>query len=653
MTLMHRVLDPVPCPSLAEHQAGGGGAGLHAALANGPDRTIGEIAAAGLRGRGGAGFPTWRKWRTVAENRSQRANTVVVVNAAEGEPGTFKDREILRRNPYRVLEGALVAAHAVGARTVIVGLKASFRTEIARVDEAMTELEQAGWCGDVELRIVRGPNSYLFGEETGLLEVIEGRRPFPRVTPPYRRGIDLDHGDLGHTAAQVHLAGAGGTDEPPALVNNVETFANVALVLGQGAPWFRSVGTSTAPGTVVCTITGDTIRHGVGEVATGTPLRDVIEAIGGGLPPGRRVGFVVPGVANALLPGDRIDTGVSYEALAAVGSGMGSAGFIVFDDDADPVAVAEGIARFLAVESCGQCEPCKRDGLDLALRLGRIRRAEATTRDVGSLLRSVDDVTRGARCFLASQQQRVVGSLLELFPDRIRTAEAPAARRAAPVLIAPLVDIVDGVAVLDEGHRRKQPDWSYDAVDSGATPAARLGNTPPDIPQPTRPLGARTDVRTAIAGDAPTPAAAFDQVRASHRRLSETLDDLLDHLDDAAASQEALDRLRRQLRLHVDATERVLHPMVRRVSGDPGDAAADAADHDERAALRLLDALKALGLQAEPDPSALREAAGHIRRHIIDEERALLPLLRDALDETQLRQLRDALAGSRLHSPWR
>jgi NADH:ubiquinone oxidoreductase subunit F (NADH-binding) len=481
--MIHRVLDPSPCRSLADHRAAGGGRGLAEAVALGPEAIVACVEAAGLRGRGGAGFPTGTKWRTVAAASSAATPTPVVVNAAEGEPGTFKDRTLLRRNPYRVLEGALIAAVAMGSHEVVVATKASFAPVVRALERAIAELAAAPLVPGIEVRLALGPDAYLFGEETALLEVIEGRQPFPRVTPPYRRGLDEAEAHPGRNASQVHLAVAGGADEAPALVDNVETLANVPGILAEGPDHYREVGTEASPGTVVCTVTGHTARHGVGEFAMGTPLADIVAELGGGPRPGRRLVAVAPGVSNALLPADRLGTPASYEAMAEAGSGLGSAGFIVFDDGVDPTAVAHAMARFLAVESCGQCEPCKLDGLAIAGALDRLRRSEAGADDLELVDRRLRTVTRGARCSLATQQEQVVGSLLRLFPERVRAHLGPAPA-AEPVVIAPLVDIAAGQAVLDDRHPAKQPDWTFDPVDSGALPAARLEDEPVLITTP-------------------------------------------------------------------------------------------------------------------------------------------------------------------------
>jgi len=483
MTLVHRVLYPTPIGSLEEYEKARGGTGLSAARDLSADEIISVIEASGLRGRGGAGFPTGRKWRTVRDYCSKFERTSVVVNAAEGEPGTFKDRTIIRNDPYQVLEGALIAARAVDADQIIVATKQSFSVEVDRLRKTIDEVKGAGWFDGIEIEVFEGPKEYLYGEETALLETIDGRYPFPRIAPPYRRGVrevvesaaDLD--SQSGLSAHVEMAGPGDdADAPPALVDNVETLANVARIIARGAEWFRTEGTPDSPGTIVCTVTGSTRRSVVGEVIMGTPLRQVIDLIGGGPRPGRTIRAVLPGVSNRFIHGAALDTPVSYEALAAIGSGLGSAGFIVFDDADDLVAVAAGATRFLAVESCGQCTPCKLDGLRIAELLDATARGDAATNTLDELQSRIAKIADGARCSLATQQQVVAASLLEAFLADVDAHVERKVPQATPYLVAELVDIDgDGAARVDEHHADKQPDWTYDPVDSGKSPAARLG----------------------------------------------------------------------------------------------------------------------------------------------------------------------------------
>jgi len=481
MPVTNRILDPEPVVSLAAYLDGGGGKGLAAARALGAQATIDEVLAAGIRGRGGAGFPTGIKWRTVAANASPVERSTVVVNAAEGEPGSFKDRELLDRNPYRVLEGALIGALAIGADQVVVGMKRTATRQIGRVRAAIAEVQASDLAAGVQLDLVEGPPEYLLGEETALLEAIDGRYPFPRIAPPYRRGVDemvetpADLTSESGLSAHVEMAGAGSdTDAPPTLVDNAETLAHVAVALAEGADWFREVGTDESPGTVLCTVSGCVTHAGVGEFTMGTPLREIIETLGGGARPGRTIRAVLQGAAAAIITDDQLDTPASWEAMAAIGSGLGAGAFIVLDDTTDIAAVAASVSRFLAVESCGQCLPCKQDGLLITDALNHVATSQGTEEDLDVVRRRIDTVAFGARCSLATQQQVVVASFLAAFGDELEARVEHTAHRGTALAIVPMIDLHDGVAVLDDEHARKQPDWTFNEHWSGKAPADRL-----------------------------------------------------------------------------------------------------------------------------------------------------------------------------------
>jgi NADH:ubiquinone oxidoreductase subunit F (NADH-binding) len=465
---------------LDDYVQAGGGHGLENARTVEPVAIIDELEVSGLRGRGGAGFPTGRKWRSVAAFESDVLATMVVVNAAEGEPGTLKDRAILRLNPYEVLEGALIAAVALGARSVVIATKASFSREIERVRGAIEEMAAAGWTGDVEVTVFEGPDDYLYGEETALLEALDGRPPFPRIAPPYRRGVvevvETDEDVTSESGLSAHVEMAGPGDDslaPPVLVDNVETMANVPEIVARGGAWFRTEGTERSPGTLVCTVTGSVRRSGVGEVSMGTTLREAIDEIGGGARDGQAIKAVIVGVSNALLGADQLDTPLTYEDMTAAGSGLGSGSYLVFDDTDDLTAVAAGVSRFLAIESCGQCTPCKLDGLEIADRLAKLCRGDARPADLAAIEHRLGTVADGARCNLATQHQIVVGSIVRRFGHELRAHLVDGAPAVEPALIAELVDLDGGQAVVNERFRTKQPDWSHDDAWGGATPADR------------------------------------------------------------------------------------------------------------------------------------------------------------------------------------
>jgi NADH:ubiquinone oxidoreductase subunit F (NADH-binding) len=502
-----RVLPATPVTDLDDYIAHGGGHGIDAGRRLGADATVEHLAAAGLRGRGGAGFPTARKWAAVRAREAAAIPATVVVNGAEGEPGSFKDRAILRRNPFAVMEGALIAAATVDADRVVVAVKASFAEEAAVLRRAVAQLGEKGWIDDVAVGVFEGPGAYLYGEETGLLEVLDGRHPFPRVAPPYRYGVDEVPPD---EAA------------PPALVNNVETFANVPGIIANGPDWFREVGTAESPGTVVCTVSGAVEHAGVAEVAMGTPLVDVITGVGGGARAGHHLVAAMSGVANPLITADRFDTPMSHEAMEAIGSGLGAAGFIVFDDDTDFAALAHAVSRFLAVESCGQCVPCKQDGVALMEILDRLRQSEARADDLAAIDDHLRTIADGARCYLATQHQLVIASIRDLFGDDFRAHVDRLRPAAAPLLVAPITSIENGTAELDDRQRAKQPDWSFDMVDSGKSPADRF-----EDPQP-RTGRAASPAPSAARSEEPAHARSGARDNEEDRRAEHPVDEVED-----------------------------------------------------------------------------------------------------------------------------
>ncbi|MCO5312431.1 MAG: hypothetical protein M9952_05770 [Microthrixaceae bacterium] len=453
------LLPKTPITSIDEYLATDvGGVGIQTAQRLGAAATIDVITASGLRGRGGAGFPTGRKWAGIAGQQTSRR--YVVCNAAEGEPGTFKDRALLRANPYQVVEGLLVAAHAVDATEAFLCLKASFEHEVEAITRAVREMQSAGICTDYSVTIVSGPDEYLFGEEKAMLEVIEGKPPLPRWFPPYEHGLFASSPQEGWEATPS--ASGSRLGEPnPTLVNNLETLANVPHILARGVDWFRSMGTTESPGTVVVTVVGDVVNPDVGEVEMGTPLGAVIEAVGHATKPGRTVKAVFSGVANPVLTADQLDTPVSYEGFAAAGSAMGSAGFIVFDDDACMVDAVWQFSRFLSIESCGQCPPCKLGTGEITEHLAQIESGAGTEHDITAIGGWLERVTDGSRCFLATEEQRVVASVLRSFPEEfvehLEGGRCP--RHSRP--LAKLVDLVDGIATYDDTYRHKRPDWTY------------------------------------------------------------------------------------------------------------------------------------------------------------------------------------------------
>lgn len=449
-----------PFASLDDYLAAGGGTALPEAMARGADWVIDQLARAGLRGRGGAGFPAARKWRSVIAGGATLGDRYVVANGAEGEPGTFKDRPLMRTNPYQVIEGLCVAAHVIGAREAFLAVKASFTLEIAALERALREMADAGLLSHAPVTLVSGPEEYLFGEEKALLEVIEGNDPMPRWLPPYLHGLFATTPSEGWSSGVGQSDDVGVTGANPTLVSNVETLANVAVILTRGADWYSGIGTAETTGPLICTVVGDVAHAGFGEVEPGTRLGDVIDRIGGGPRPGRAVKAVLSGVSNPVMTAAALDAPVSYEGLAAAGGGLGAAGFIVYDDTANMLAVARMVSQFLYVESCGQCRACKQGCGEVTRHLEVIAEGNGELSDVDVIARRLRIVTDQNRCYLGEEEQRVISSLLRGFPEDFVAGmerDAPIAALAVPKII----DIRDGIATFDAKAMRKQPDWTY------------------------------------------------------------------------------------------------------------------------------------------------------------------------------------------------
>jgi NADH:ubiquinone oxidoreductase subunit F (NADH-binding) len=449
MTEERRLLaaDGQPIESLAEYVAGGGLVGLAHVGHSTPEAVVDEITRSGLRGRGGAGFPTGVKWGgVIAGGRGPR---YACCNAAEGEPGTFKDRHLLRLNPYQVLEGLAIAARVVGATRAFICLKRSFAPEISRVRTALDELRTAGFLGStrgLDIEVVLGPDEYLFGEEKALLEVIEGNLPLPRVLPPYLEGL------FRHPP-----------DANPTLVNNVETLANVPHIVRHGADWFRRVGTAGSPGTMIFTLTGDVRRPGCFELPLGTPLRRLVEDLGGGALVGRTLKAILAGASNSVITVDQLDTPMDFDALREAGTGLGSGGFIVYDDSACMVGLAHVFSRFLYVESCAQCPPCKLGTGEITRLLEHLERGEGSAADVETILARCGTVDDGNRCALPVGERVLIKSLIRRFEADFHEHFHSPCPRARLLFLPKIVDLdpMSGSIAYDARQALKQPDWRY------------------------------------------------------------------------------------------------------------------------------------------------------------------------------------------------
>jgi NADH-quinone oxidoreductase subunit F len=323
---------------LDEYRAIGGYAQVPKALAMTPDALIEELLASSLRGRGGAGFPMGRK-ASLIDRKSEKPK-YLVVNADESEPGAFKDREVMARVPHRLIEGCLIAAHAIECKDVFIYIRGEYWTEYEILDRAVGDARAAGLFGDVTITVYRGAGAYICGEETALLDSLEGRRGQPRPRPPFPP--------------------VQGLFSAPTQINNVCTIATVPAILELGAEEFKKIGVESSPGTAIFSISGNVVRPGNYELELGTPMRELIYDFAGGIPDGRELKCVIPGGSSvpALSP-DQLDVPLDYDSLGAIGTFFGAASLIVVDDRCCMVQLALRSTKFYMHESCGKCTPCR------------------------------------------------------------------------------------------------------------------------------------------------------------------------------------------------------------------------------------------------------------------------------------------------------
>lgn len=434
--MTYRVLPPAPVDDLASYERTGGGQGYRRALAIGPDAVIDEIQRARLRGRGGGGFPVAAKWRQVREAADRHGEQrFVVANAAEGEPGTYKDRWLVQWAPHAVLEGTLIVMHAVNAQQGVIGVKRRETRVRQRLAAALDEIRAAGWARAEDIDLVDGPDDYLFGEETAMLEVIEGHPPLPRV----------------HRPDQVGLF-ASWRRTNPTTVGNVETLAHVSRIMAGDLDHFLACGTEDSPGTMLFTVVGDVASPGVWELELGTPLADLLDRAGAG-----EVLAVFSGASGPVVTPDRFDVPLEFDAMRAAGLELGSGGFVVADPSRCIVQVLATLARFLALESCGQCVACKVGTVEISDRLARIERGAGTPSDIQRIITRARWVTDGSRCRLPRGAQRLVTSALAAFGDRLTAHLGTACPSSRPIQ-TPLVDgFEDGVVRYEQGYDHDVP----------------------------------------------------------------------------------------------------------------------------------------------------------------------------------------------------
>ena len=362
------------------------------------------ITQSGLRGRGGAGYPTGLKWTTVA--KAEGKQKYVICNADEGDPGAFMDRSVLESDPFRVLEGMAIAAFAVHATEGYIYCRAEYPLAVARLRSAIRAAQRAGFLGsniadtsftfDVQIRL--GAGAFVCGEETALIQSVEGKRGTPRPRPPY--------------PAVSGLFGC------PTLINNVESFASVPTILRKGADWYSSIGVGKSKGTKVFALAGRIVNTGLVEVPMGMTLREIIFDIGGGIPDGRPFKAVqTGGPSGGCIPAEHLDTPVSYETLIELGSFMGSGGMIVMDDTSCMVDVARYFMDFCRDESCGKCVPCRVGTTQLWMLLDKICSGQADMVDLAQLERLAGVVRRMSLCGLGQGAPNPIFSTLRYFRD--------------------------------------------------------------------------------------------------------------------------------------------------------------------------------------------------------------------------------------------
>ncbi len=390
--------------SLAAYEAAGGFQAFRRALTQSPEKVIEQMKLSGLRGRGGAGFPTWRKWQATRDARGDKK--YIVCNADEGDPGAFMDRSVLEGDPYSVLEGMLLSGYAVGAREGLIYVRAEYPMAVHRLHLAIVGLEKAGLTGENILgsgfsftfRITKGAGAFVCGEETALLASLEGGRGMPRPKPPF--------------PAESGYHGC------PTSINNVETFANVPWILAHGGEAFAAMGTADSKGTKVFALAGKVKRGGLVEVPMGITLRQIVFDICGGIRDDRPIKAVqIGGPSGGCLPESLLDTPIDYASIGATGAIMGSGGLVVMDDTACMVDMARFFMEFTSKESCGKCTPCRVGTTRMKEIVDRVCEGKGEDGDVRHLKELGESIRDSALCGLGNSAPNPVLTTLRYFPE--------------------------------------------------------------------------------------------------------------------------------------------------------------------------------------------------------------------------------------------
>jgi NADH-quinone oxidoreductase subunit F len=419
--LLFADIDEPGLNTLEVYERRGGYASLRKALAMAPEDVLAELEASGLRGRGGAGFQMGKKVSFLPKGSIEK---YLVCNADESEPGAFKDRELLQKNPHRLIEGIVIASHAAGAQRSFIYIRGEYVLQAAMLDAALAEAREAGFIGQdilgsghtLSIVLHRGAGAYICGEETALLDSLEGKRGNPRLKPPFPANQGLYQG--------------------PTLINNVETLSTVPVIIGMGGAQYAKIGVETSTGTKLVSISGHVKRPGNYEIVLGTPAREIVYGLAGGPPEGREVKCWFPGGSSApVLTAEDLDVRYDFDSLAKAGSMLGSGSIIVVDDSTPILDVALKVAKFYQHESCGKCTPC-REGTNWTLKmLQRIELGEATPMDLEIMASVQENIIGNCLCVLGDSMAMPIGSIIAKFKEELEAHMESARLRSAGTMV--------------------------------------------------------------------------------------------------------------------------------------------------------------------------------------------------------------------------
>jgi len=405
------------------YEANGGYKAFRKALEMKPEEVTDEVKKSGLRGRGGACFPTGLKWTFMPKQTTKPK--YLCINGDESEPGTFKDRQIFEFNPHLMIEGTLIACYAMGITAAYIYIRGEYGKWIHMVEKALADAYQRGYAGkkilgtefSTEVYVHKGAGAYICGEESALMNSIEGERGYPRVKPPF--------------PAQYGLWGC------PTTINNVETISNVPHIIANGWEWFSKIGSPKHPGSILVGVSGHVNKPGVYEMPTGVPVLEIIHKFAGGVPGNKRIKAIIPGGSSTpILRGDQLE-GVCMDAdsMKAAGSAVGTSGLIVMDEDTDLIAVLARISKFYHHESCGQCTPCREGTGWLEKILNRFLSGEGRQEDVDMLMDIANNIEGNTICALGDAAAWPVQSMIRRFRDefekRVKVTRVPAEEETA------------------------------------------------------------------------------------------------------------------------------------------------------------------------------------------------------------------------------